>query len=223
MSEELIKALQTVIDKRMNECGDAWREALDLASLSIDDEANEDEDDESEDDESEDDEDDEEPARHPIDVMNEKLHDAVGMMAVARRLLAGRSRAEIHAAFGAPGDWGYGTPIGDALRAFYSAPAPTAPKLTADERIAQAIAAERERAAADLAAMRARTIEECAARLDEEADRYGLLAAVAPAPARADCESYAFVVKVMAEKLRALAIATPATEPAPVDPAAGAL
>lgn len=106
------------------------------------------------------------------------------------------------------------------------------------EAVAKAIAAERERAAAELAtltarmeaaiaeacaAVRARTIEECAARLDEERRRYDLLAAVAPAPARADCESYAFVVKVMAEKLRALATPTPAAEPAPVDPAARAL
>ncbi len=144
MNEELIKALQTVIDKRMNECSDARCEALELASLNIDDETDDDEDeDEDEDDESEDDEDDEDPPRHPIDVMNEKLCDAVGMMAVARRLLTGRSRAEIHAAFGAPGDWGYGTPIGDALRALYSAPATPAATLTVDERIAQAVAAER--------------------------------------------------------------------------------
>jgi hypothetical protein len=34
------------------------------------------------------------------------------------RLLAGESLTQ---AFGAPGDWGYGTPIGDALAAVYSA------------------------------------------------------------------------------------------------------
>jgi len=33
------------------------------------------------------------------------------------RILEGK---EIHKAFGAPGDWGYGTPIGDALMAAYS-------------------------------------------------------------------------------------------------------
>lgn len=29
----------------------------------------------------------------------------------------------LHRAFGAPGDWGYGTPIGDGLRALYAPPA----------------------------------------------------------------------------------------------------
>jgi hypothetical protein len=103
---------------------------------------------------------------------------------------------------------------------------------------APGVEAERERAAAELAvltermeteiaeacaAVRARTIEECAAVLDAERRRYDLLAAAVPAPDRADCRSHAFVVVVMAEKLRALAAPTPTTEPATVDPAAGAL
>ncbi|MDP3850497.1 MAG: hypothetical protein Q8Q59_08345 [Luteolibacter sp.] len=41
------------------------------------------------------------------------------------RMLEGKP---IHKAFGAPGDWGYGTPIGDALIAAYQAPSPEAPK-----------------------------------------------------------------------------------------------
>ena len=31
----------------------------------------------------------------------------------------GRLAKKIHEVFGAPGDWGYGTPIGDALRKIY--------------------------------------------------------------------------------------------------------
>lgn len=36
-----------------------------------------------------------------------------------RRLLPGRSLVEIHRAFGAPGDFGYDTPLGDALARLY--------------------------------------------------------------------------------------------------------
>jgi hypothetical protein len=33
-------------------------------------------------------------------------------------------RGRVHRAFGAPGDWGYGKPIGDALRALYEISVP---------------------------------------------------------------------------------------------------
>lgn len=47
------------------------------------------------------------------------LREAVEIAHCARRLLNGRTVAEIHAAFGAPGDFGYGTPVGDALARIY--------------------------------------------------------------------------------------------------------
>jgi hypothetical protein len=46
------------------------------------------------------------------------LRDAAELVRVLGRLLAGRS---VHEAFGSPGDWGYGTPIGDALLEVYRA------------------------------------------------------------------------------------------------------
>ncbi len=42
--------------------------------------------------------------------------DDAELLRVLARLLEGKSP---HQAFGAPGDWGYGTPIGDALAAAY--------------------------------------------------------------------------------------------------------
>jgi len=44
------------------------------------------------------------------------LKDAAELIRVLARLLGGKS---VHEAFGAPGDWGYGTPIGDALLEVY--------------------------------------------------------------------------------------------------------
>lgn len=46
------------------------------------------------------------------------LREASELIRVLGRLLAGKS---VHEAFGAPGDWGYGTPIGDALLEVYRA------------------------------------------------------------------------------------------------------
>jgi len=43
-------------------------------------------------------------------------HDNAESLRCLARILEGK---EIHRAFGAPGDWGYGTPIGDALAAAY--------------------------------------------------------------------------------------------------------
>jgi hypothetical protein len=43
------------------------------------------------------------------------LREAIELARCARRLTRGRTLQELHAAFGAPGDFGYETPIGDAL------------------------------------------------------------------------------------------------------------
>ena len=50
-----------------------------------------------------------------------KLREAVELVRCLRRLLAGRTTEEIHRAFGAPGDFGYETPIGEALSRLYRA------------------------------------------------------------------------------------------------------
>ncbi len=47
-----------------------------------------------------------------------ELKEASELILVLVRLIEGKS---LHTAFGAPGDWGYGTPIGDALLATYRA------------------------------------------------------------------------------------------------------
>ena len=47
------------------------------------------------------------------------LREAVTLVGCLRRLAKGRSAKEIHEAFGAPGDFGYDTPIGDALSRLY--------------------------------------------------------------------------------------------------------
>lgn len=46
----------------------------------------------------------------------EELHDCVDLLRACARLVEGKT---IYHAFGAPGDWGYGTPIGDALAHVY--------------------------------------------------------------------------------------------------------
>jgi hypothetical protein len=45
--------------------------------------------------------------------------DAAELIRVLARIVEGKS---IYQAFGAPGDWGYGTDIGDALSALYKTP-----------------------------------------------------------------------------------------------------
>ncbi len=47
------------------------------------------------------------------------LREAVELVACLRRLVPGCTVAEVHKAFGAPGDFGYDTPIGDALSSLY--------------------------------------------------------------------------------------------------------
>lgn len=47
------------------------------------------------------------------------LRTAVELVRCLRRLVGDRTAREIHAAFGAPGDFGYETPIGEALSRLY--------------------------------------------------------------------------------------------------------
>ena len=47
------------------------------------------------------------------------LRNASELVRTLRRLAGGRTAQEIHGAFGAPGDWGYDTPVGDALARLY--------------------------------------------------------------------------------------------------------
>lgn len=49
------------------------------------------------------------------------LREAIALVGCLRRLTQGRTANEIHRAYGAPGDFGYETPIGDALAALYRA------------------------------------------------------------------------------------------------------
>lgn len=51
---------------------------------------------------------------NPDDPQRREVIDTAELVLVLARVLQGKSAAE---AFGAPGDWGYGTPIGDALAA----------------------------------------------------------------------------------------------------------
>jgi hypothetical protein len=53
------------------------------------------------------------------DRLNPDVADSAECLRVLGRMVQGKS---IHQAFGAPGDWGYGTPIGDALSALYKTP-----------------------------------------------------------------------------------------------------
>lgn len=52
------------------------------------------------------------------------LRGSIDLVSCLRRFLPGRTLREIHDAFGAPGDWGYETPIGDALARLYRSGAP---------------------------------------------------------------------------------------------------
>ncbi len=48
-----------------------------------------------------------------------QLREAIELVRCLRRLLNGRTVNEVYKAFGAPGDFGYDTPIGDALARLY--------------------------------------------------------------------------------------------------------
>lgn len=52
------------------------------------------------------------------------LYRAVELIGCLRRLVDGRTADEIHDAFGAPGDWGYETPVGAALARLYRGAVP---------------------------------------------------------------------------------------------------
>lgn len=114
---ELINELLRVIDTRMVECREAHRELQDLEFEKDEDEGDE-------------------PREEP-ESPSATLRDAVELMAVVRRMIVGRSVREIHAAFGAPGDWGYETKIGAALSKLYrgapaGAPEPDQENLSTD-------------------------------------------------------------------------------------------
>lgn len=47
------------------------------------------------------------------------LREAVELVRVLGKMASGRSTEEIHSAFGDPGEWGYDSPIGDALYRLY--------------------------------------------------------------------------------------------------------
>lgn len=52
---------------------------------------------------------------------NSEIRDNAELLKVLARMIEGKS---VYEAFGAPGAWGYGTPIGEALRTCYSKPRP---------------------------------------------------------------------------------------------------
>jgi hypothetical protein len=47
------------------------------------------------------------------------LRESIALAGCLRRLARGRTARELHEAFGAPGDFGYETPIGEALASVY--------------------------------------------------------------------------------------------------------
>lgn len=59
------------------------------------------------------------PDAESIDEAARQIREAVELVRALARLLEGKT---VHQAFGAPGDWGYGTEIGSALYRLYSAP-----------------------------------------------------------------------------------------------------
>jgi hypothetical protein len=105
VSEELIKGLMRAIDKRMVECREARNELQELEADEIAERRAFDADSDGDccDPEPADGE---EPVAEP-ESASCKLRDAVDLMDVLRKLLVGRSVREIHAAFGAPGNWGF--------------------------------------------------------------------------------------------------------------------
>ncbi len=54
-----------------------------------------------------------------IGIERHLLLEAIEIARCARRLVRGRTMKELHDAFGAPGDFGYDTPIGEALARLY--------------------------------------------------------------------------------------------------------
>lgn len=56
---------------------------------------------------------------HAPDEAREDAREALELVRCLRRVLPHLTVDQVHAAFGAPGDFGYGTPIGDALAKLY--------------------------------------------------------------------------------------------------------
>lgn len=61
-----------------------------------------------------------------VDTLTRELRDAVEFTRCLRRLVPELTAGQIHRAFGAPGDFGYETPIGAALADIYRTPKPDA-------------------------------------------------------------------------------------------------
>lgn len=59
-----------------------------------------------------------------VDSLTRDLRDAVEFSRCLRRLVPELTARQIHRAFGAPGDFGYETPLGAALHDIYRAPQP---------------------------------------------------------------------------------------------------
>lgn len=84
--------LQLAIDTRVREYGDAIDRLRELAS---------------------------DETEGEIHDLTSLLRESVELTRCLRRLTQGRTIAELHSAFGAPGDFGYDTPIGAALARVY--------------------------------------------------------------------------------------------------------
>lgn len=98
MSDDLTKALREVIAQHERRCDE-------VASI-LEDECDDDE---------------ASPTRSPDASRNavRELRMAAALLGALRRAMKDRSVREVHDAFGAPGDYGYDTPIGDALMRLY--------------------------------------------------------------------------------------------------------
>lgn len=59
-----------------------------------------------------------------VSTLTRELRDAVEFARGLRRLIPELTTAQIHRAFGAPGDWGYETPLGAALSEIYRSQEP---------------------------------------------------------------------------------------------------
>lgn len=58
-------------------------------------------------------------ASEALDALDEQRRTLVRLLDCLHRFAEGATREQIHKAFGAPGDWGYETPIGAALYRLY--------------------------------------------------------------------------------------------------------
>lgn len=95
-----IKRLMRALDNRFRQSRDALDELTNLAERS----------EEAESDAS---------TSEKIGMNRRTLRDSIYLLDVLRKLVRERSVDELHKAFGAPGDWGYGNELGDALSKLY--------------------------------------------------------------------------------------------------------